>query len=262
MDYVSINQALWNSRVPHHYSSDFYDVPSFLNGANTITEIERPLLGDVRGKEIIHLQCHFGQDTLSLARMGAHVTGVDFSEAAVAKANELSTQTGLAAQFVQCDVHDAPARISKPADIVFTTYGVLGWLPDMQRWAQVVADCLKPGGELVLAEFHPAMWMFDDDFSKVAYSYFNREPIITQEVGTYADTGAPISQESVGWNHSIGEVVSALLSADFQITYLQEYDFSPYPCFRNCVAVGDKRWNIAGFEGELPMVWALKAVLM
>ena len=258
--YLDINLALWESRLPHHLKSDFYGLEEFRNGRTSLNEIELPLLGDVRGKRVLHLQCHFGQDTLSLARMGARATGLDFSPSAIAAAQELAGALALDADFICADVHDAAARIDGPADLVFTTYGVLGWLPDMGRWARVVADCLKPGGELLLVEFHPAVWMYDNDFIRPTYSYFNREPIIENEEGTYADAGAPISKASVGWNHSIGEVFGALRGAGLQVTHLEEYDFSPYPAFNGSVVAGDRRWQIKGIEGLLPLVYSLKAV--
>jgi 2-polyprenyl-3-methyl-5-hydroxy-6-metoxy-1,4-benzoquinol methylase len=260
MDYVEINRKLWDSRVPHHYSSEFYDVPAFVAGANSLTEIELPLLGDVSGKRVLHLQCHFGQDTLSLSRMGAIATGLDFSEVAIEKARMLVSQTGLHAEFIQSDVYEADKHISAPADIVFTTYGVVGWLPDLNRWAQVISRCLKPGGELVFAEFHPAVWMFDNDFTYVQYSYFMQEPIVEEEQGTYADNDAPLSLKSVGWNHSIGEVFTALRNAGLQVTFFQEYDFSPYPFIKDSVVAGNRRWHIKGMEAKLPLVYAIKAV--
>ncbi len=259
MDYLAANTALWDARVAHHYASDFYDVPGFLAGDNSLREIELPLLGDVRGRHVVHLMCHFGMDTLSLARMGATVTGIDFSGAAIAKARNLAADTDCNARFIQSDVYDAVKHVGGQADIVFTSYGVLGWLPDMDRWAQVVADCLKPGGKLVLAEFHPVIWMFDNQFQSVSYSYFKRHAIEETEEGTYTDSGASIALPSVNWNHSIGEVFCALASAGMRISFLQEYDFSPYPCFANSVSVDKGRWGIAGKEGKLPMVYALIA---
>lgn len=260
MDYVSTNQKLWDSRVPHHYASDFYDVPGFLNGVNTLTEIELPLLGDVSGKTILHLQCHFGLDTMSLVRMGAKAIGLDFSSVAIEKAKSLAREAGLEAQFVQGNVYDADELITEKADIVFASFGVVGWLPDLERWARVTANCLKRSGEFVFAEFHPVVWMFDNDLIRPTYSYFQREPIVETEEGTYADNGAPIALESVGWNHSLGEVFNALKEAGLRVTHFQEYDFAPFPALNNSVAIGEKRWQIKGLEGILPMVYSLKAV--
>jgi SAM-dependent methyltransferase len=260
MDYISTNQKLWDSRVPHHYTSDFYDVPGFLNGVNTLTEIELPLLGDVRDKKVLHLQCHFGLDTLSLARMGAKATGLDFSSAAIEKARQLSRDAQLNVEFIEANVYDADTLIDGKADIVFASFGVVGWLPDLNRWARVVANCLKPDGEFVFAEFHPVICMFDNDLVRPTYSYFQRDAIVETEQGTYADTGAPLSLESVGWNHSLGEVFNALKGAGLQVTHFEEYDFAPFPALNNSVAVGERRWQIKGLEGILPMVYSLKAV--
>jgi len=260
MDYISTNQKLWDSRVPHHYTSDFYDVQGFLKGANSLTEIERPLLGDVQGKHVLHLQCHFGLDTLSLVRMGAKATGLDFSSAAIEKARQLSRDAHLEAESIEGNVYDADALFREEADIVFASFGVIGWLPDLGRWAQVVARCLKSGGEFVFAEFHPVIWMFDNDLVRPTYSYFQREAIVEAEQGTYADSGAAIALESVGWNHSLGEVFNALKGAGLRVTHFEEYDFAPFPALNNSVPAGEKRWQIRGLEGILPMVYSLKAV--
>ncbi len=259
-EYLAVNLELWESRVDHHLASEFYALPAFREGASSLTEIELPLLGDLRGKDVVHLQCHFGQDSLSLARLGARITGIDFSPKAIAAARELAESLHLDAKFICADAYDAASVIPQPADMVFTTYGVLGWLPDIARWAKVVADCLKPGGELVLVEFHPAIWMFDNDFIRPTYSYFNREPIVETEEGTYADPAAPIRHTSIGWNHSIGEVFSALRNAGLDIVHLEEYDYSPYPAIGKSVSIGNKRWQINGMEGLMPMVYSLKAV--
>jgi SAM-dependent methyltransferase len=258
--YLEINRALWETRVNPHLHSDFYDMQSFRSGASSLNEIELSLLGDIKGKDIIHLQCHFGQDSLSLARLGAKVTGIDFSQAAIDVARSIATEMSLSAQFICSDVYDAVGLLKEPADLIFTTYGVLGWLPDIKRWAQVVADCLKPEGELLLVEFHPLIWMFDNDFIKPSHSYFKDQPIIEQEEGTYADSSAPISLPSVGWNHSLGEVYNALSDAGMQITHFDEYNYSPYPAFNGSVEVSPRRYGIKGFEGLLPLVYSLKAV--
>src|SRR5215217_1434203 len=178
INYLEINNALWNERVNHHLDSDFYDVEGFKAGNTSLKEIELELLGNPEGKELLHLQCHFGQDTLSLARMGATVTGIDFSETGIEAANALAQELNIPATFICSDVYEANKVIRSKADIIFTTYGVLGWLPDLQRWAKVVADCIKPGGELILVEFHPVTWMYDNEFNKPTYSYFNKEMII------------------------------------------------------------------------------------
>jgi SAM-dependent methyltransferase len=144
--------------------------------------------------------------------------------------------------------------------MVYTSYGVIGWLPDLNRWAQVISKCLKPGGTLVFVEFHPAVWMFDNDFTKVTYSYFLSEAIVEKEEGTYADNDADIALESVSWNHSIGEVYNALQQAGLRVDFFQEYNFSPYPFVKDSVPAGERRWHIPGMEGKLPLVYAIRAV--
>jgi 2-polyprenyl-3-methyl-5-hydroxy-6-metoxy-1,4-benzoquinol methylase len=151
-DYKAINKDAWNKRTDVHVTSDFYDVPSFLNGRNTLHETELHLLGDVQGKSILHLQCHFGLDSLSLSRMGATVIGIDLSDKAVAAAQQLSVQSGLEATFICADVYDLPNNLTGQFDIVFTSYGVIGWLPDMQKWGDVIQHFLKPNGTFILVE--------------------------------------------------------------------------------------------------------------
>ncbi len=255
-NYIAVNKALWNERTHHHVDSEFYDMPGFMAGKTSLKDIELGLLGDVAGKSVLHLQCHFGQDTLSLARMGANVTGVDFSEAAIDKACDTAAALGLDARFICSDVYKVHEQLDEQFDIVFTSYGVLGWLPSMKNWAAVVSRFLKPGGKLVLVEFHPAVWMFDNDFTYVQYSYFNKETIEETQEGTYTDPGAPMQLPSVNWNHSLGDVLQALIDEGLHITAFHEYDYSPYDCFSNCVKVED-RYYLKGMEGKLPMVYAV-----
>jgi len=260
INYLEINNALWNERVAHHVQSDFYDITAFKNGETSLKSIELDLLGGIEGKNLLHLQCHFGQDTLSLARMGARVTGLDFSEKGIEQAGALAEELKIKAAFICSDVYEADKRIRHQADIVYTTYGVLGWLPDLQKWANVVANCLKQGGELILVEFHPVVWMYDTNFERLTYSYFNKEMIIEEEIGTYADTNAAIAMKSVGWNHPVADVITSLIQAGFEITIFQEFDYSPYAAFPKCVEIAPGKYQIEGLEGKMPMVYALKAV--
>ena len=240
----SANLALWNARTAHHVGSAFYDVPGFLAGQSSLKEIELALLGHVAGKRMLHLQCHFGQDTLSLARMGAHGTGLDFSDAAIAAARDLAAQAGVEARFVCADVLDAHAACGGDYNIVFTSYGVLGWLPDLKPWATQVAACLKRGGHFVMAEFHPVVWMFDNALERVTYPYFNRQAIVENETnGTYADRAADLSgHQSITWNHPLADVLHALLGAGLRLEVFQELDYSPYDCMANLHEVAPGRW--------------------
>ncbi len=257
-NYLEINRRLWDERVGHHVSSDFYKMGDFIAGSSSLNDIELQLLGDVRNKKILHLQCHFGQDTLSLSRMGAKVTGVDFSERAIAKAKELNEQLGLDAKFICCDIYNLPAQLDEQFDIVFTSYGTIGWLPDMKAWAGVVSKFLLEGGIFIIADFHPMVWMYNETFSEIKYSYFNTELIEETETGTYTDRNAAIELKSIGWNHNFAEIIQSLLSESLQLQVFAEYDYSPYNVFPAMTELSPGRFQLKGLEGKFPLVYALK----
>ena len=259
-DPFEANRALWNARVPHHLNSRMYDLDGFVAGRNSLTAIELELLGAVTGKEVLHLQCHFGQDTLSLARMGARVTGLDISDAALGEARKLAERCGLQASWVESNVITPRPELNGRFDVVFTSYGTIGWLPDLKPWAANIRRYLKTGGQLVFVEFHPAVWMFDNDFTHVQYSYFNRETIAEEEEGTYADPAAAIKLPSFSWNHDLGEVLTALLDVGLRLERFVQLDSSPHDCFANTVQGADGMYRIKGMEGKLPMVYGLRAV--
>jgi 2-polyprenyl-3-methyl-5-hydroxy-6-metoxy-1,4-benzoquinol methylase len=258
--YIEVNRKLWNEKTGYHVASDFYDMTSFLAGQNSLKEVELGLLGDVHSKDILHLQCHFGQDTLSLARMGANVTGVDFSDKAIDKAKELNEALGLNAQFICSDVYELPSVHDKQYDIVFTSYGVLGWLPDMNKWSKVVSHFLKPGGKLVLVETHPMIWIFNNQFTRIEYPYFNKEAIVEVLEGTYADRDAPIKLEEIGWNHPFSDIIQGLLDAGLRLDMFREYDYFPYNAFANAIESAPGKYQIKGMEGKLPLLYSVVAV--
>lgn len=255
-DYFEINRKSWNNRTGIHIDTEFYDMESFRKGNTSLQKIELDLLGDISNKDLLHLQCHFGQDTLSLARMGANVTGLDLSDEAIKKAQLISKELNIPAQFVCANVFDADKVISKKFDIVFTSYGVIGWLPELETWAKNISNLLKPGGKLLLVEFHPVIWMFNENFSEIEFGYFNSGVIIEEE-GTYAqDDTKP--QKFAGWNHSIADVQTALLDNGINITGFKEYDYSPYNIFSSPVK-SKYGWQIEKLEGKMPMVYSLEA---
>jgi len=256
-NYQSVNKHAWNLRTGVHVSSDFYNVASFLEGQTTLNETELGLLGEVQGRSVLHLQCHFGLDSLSLARMGAKVTGIDLSDAAITKARELNESLQLDARFICCDVYDTASYPGESFDIIFTSYGVIGWLPDLTKWAAVIKQFLKPGGKLVFVEFHPVVWMFDSCFSRIDYSYFNRETITEETTGTYTDREAPIRYREISWNHSLDEVFGALTENGISITGFREYDFSHYNCFAGMHLAAPGRYQVTGLEGKLPMMYSI-----
>ena len=258
--YFDANKKLWNQRTMVHKDSSFYDVPSFLQGKSSLNEIELRELDDVRCKKILHLQCHFGMDSLSLQRMGAQVTGVDLSDTAIEEARKLNEQLSLNATFICCNVYDLKDHLKEPFDIVFASYGVIGWLPDLNKWAEIISHCLQPGGVFYMAEFHPVVWMLDEEFKGVKYYYHNHETIVMDSQGTYTDRDADINAKEYSWNHSISEVLNALLNQQLQLQFFNEYSYSPYPCFRNVVQGNDGNWRVKGIEDKIPMVYSLKAV--
>jgi SAM-dependent methyltransferase len=260
MDYLEINKAAWNMKTPVHIGSKFYDVPAFLRGESSLKSLELGLLGDVSGKRILHLQCHFGQDTLSLARLGAIVTGVDLSDVAIQKARELESELKLGAAFINCDLYSLKEHLTGTFDIVFTSYGTIGWLPDLDRWADIVQHFLKRGGSFVMVEFHPLVWMFDPDFKEVVYSYFNTGVIVEKCQGSYADASADISYEIASWGHPISELLQSLLDANLRLTDFKEWDYSPFPCFQDVTENEPGAFRIKQWGSKMPMVYGIKAV--
>ncbi len=258
--YFDANRSLWNQRTAVHKDSSFYNLAGFKAGENVLTPIELNEVGDVTGKRMLHLQCHFGMDSLDWARRGAEVTGVDLSDAAITEAKKLNDELGLNATFICCNVYDLKDDLDEKFDIVFTSYGVVGWLPDLNTWAALIAYYLKPGGIFYMAEFHPVVWMFDDEFTHIKYYYDNRELIITENEGTYTDRDADIKGKEYSWNHSISEVLNALIQAGLKIELFNEFMYSPYPCFRNLIETETGKWQIKGMEGKIPMVYSIRAI--
>ncbi len=258
-NYIEINRQSWNNRVDVHLKSEFYDQDNFLKGKNTLNDIELNLLGDIKDKSILHLQCHFGQDSISLSRLGAKVTGVDLSDKAIECAQQIAKETGSNTKFICCNVYDLDKYLDEKFDIVFTSYGTIGWLPDLSLWAKIIAHFLKPNGKFVFVEFHPVVWMFDDNFEHIAYKYTNTGAIMETETGTYADKNAAITQSYVMWNHGLSEVVNNLIKAGLEINSLDEYDYSPYNCFNKTIEFEKNKFRIAHLEDKIPMVFSIVA---
>jgi SAM-dependent methyltransferase len=270
--YFETNKESWNKRTVVHRDSAFYGLKEFKAGETSLTKIELEEVGDVKGKSLLHLQCHFGMDTLSWSRLGAKCVGVDLSDEAIKTAKELNVELGLDAEFVCCNVYDLhPQNIeySKVSpfggdlegafDVVFTSYGTIGWLPDLDKWAELISYYLKPGGIFYIADFHPALWMMDDDFTFIKYSYFNTEVIVDETEGTYSDRNAPIKTLNYGWNHPFSEILNALIKNGLTILHLNEYPFSPFNCFNNVEQGKDGMWRIKNMNEKLPIMYSIKA---
>mgnify|MGYP005833105633 CR=1 FL=1 len=265
-EYMESNRALWDEWTGIHIRSPFYDVEGFKAGKLSLGRVEREGLGDVTGKRLLHLQCHFGMDTLSWARLGAQATGVDFSENAIAFARALSAELGIPATFICANIYDLPGVLSGEFDIVFTSGGVLYWLPDLARWGQIIAHFLKPGGVFYVVDAHPLACIFDNDDGvtelKVRYPYFHRpEPIRFEVQGSYADPEARVEHNvEYGWWHSMGEIVNALAGAGLRILELNEYPFIGWAMFPGMMEQGeDGLWRLKADKGDLPLTFALKA---
>ncbi|MGE0496147.1 MAG: class I SAM-dependent methyltransferase [Vulcanimicrobiota bacterium] len=231
------NRRAWDLRVPVHLHSKFYDNQAFRAGRCSLNSIEVEAVGPVRGKSLLHLQCHFGQDTLGWARRGARVTGVDFSSVALAAARQMARDLDLAAEFVESDV--LALELGQTFDIVFTSYGVLGWLPDLDRWAEVVVRHLAPGGLFYVVEFHPALMMLDFETGQLAYEYFHRGYHETV-TGSYA--GDLAEREEHFWSHSLEDILDPLLR-HLTLERFREFDYSPYGCFTGMQEEEPGRWR-------------------
>jgi len=257
--YFQSNRNSWNKRVSIHKNAAFYDVKGFKTGRNVLSDIELSEVGDVRGKSMLHLQCHFGLDTMSWSRLGARVTGIDFSDEAIKLAKDLSRELNLDTQFLCSNVYDLKEKLSEKFDIVFASYGVIGWLPDLNKWAEIINYFLKLGGFFYMVEFHPFLWMFDDDFKEFDYSYFNKGVIEIDQENTYADKEVDFIHKEFSWNHSLSEVFKALMKQGLDIDLFNEYDYSPYNCFPNMIEKSTRKFYIRGFEHKLPMVYSIRA---
>ena len=267
---IADNRKLWDAWTAIHTTGSFYDVQRFRDDPDDvrIAPWERAEVGDVAGKTLLHVQCHFGLDTLSWARLGAaHVTGVDFSDLAIAFARELAVETGLAdrARFVVSDVYDLPGPIAEETfDVVYTGRGALGWLPDLGPWARAVAGFVRPGGIFFIHEGHPVLWALDDEQPagerRVEYDYWGGETITFPVEGSYADPTADVDAEvEHGWNHSLGEVVTTLAANGLVIELLDEKRVLDWPApFLSDRGDGTYVWP-EGTRGSLPLMYSLRA---
>jgi SAM-dependent methyltransferase len=270
-EYAQINRANWDERAAAHAASSYYELSEFVENPSFLSRVirfDRPRLGDIRGVRGVHLQCHIGTDTISLARLGAEMTGLDFSPAALAEARELSARSGTPVEFVESELYDAPKKLGAEAfDLVYTGVGALCWLPSIGPWADVVAQLLRPGGRLFIREFHPMLWAVGDPrpdrLLVLEYPYFERdEPLVFDEPGTYVDTSETF-QHSVTheWNHGLGEIVTALLDRGLELTMLLEHDSGPDNIREGEMEeIGDGEWRLIDRPWRLPHSYTLQAV--
>lgn len=265
-EYRKANRGLWDEWTAIHERSAFYGLDAFRSGGVRLRSEEIEEIGDVHGRDLLHLQCHFGIDTLSWARLGARVTGADFSPRAVDLATSLAGELGLAARFVCSDLYALPDVLEGDFDIVYTSRGVLNWLPDVARWARVAAHFVRPGGMFYINEMHPVAQVFLDEGVapgelRFAYPYWeHREPLAFPVRGSYADPEAAVSTPTeYGWDHGLGEIVTALAAAGLHIETLREYPFLDWK-LDFLVQAPDGAWRLPpDTPGELPLSFSIRA---
>ena len=265
-EYQETNRRHWDGVTALHVASEFYDVESFKAGRNSLYQLEIDDIGPIEGKTLLHLQCHFGQDTLSWARLGARVTGLDFSIEAIEAARTLASEIGVEAEFVCANVYDAREALGgRQFDAVYTGGGALVWLPDIDRWAEVAAACVAPGGVLYLREFHPFSHIFDDEAEselRVRHPYFRpAEPLRYEGLGrgTYAVAAELEHDVTYEWAHSLGEVVTAIAQAGLQIEFLHEVDYTEFKQFPFMVEEPKGRWRLPEHAESVPLIYSLRA---
>jgi len=240
-------------------------VEGFRKGRITLMDLERRELGDVKGRDLLHLQCHFGLDTLSWARLGARVTGVDFSEEGIALARSLSDDLGIEATFICSDIYELPDVLSDRYDVVYTSHGVLSWLPDLTGWAEVIAHFLRSGGTFYMAEIHPFAYVFSDEDDaedlEVLYPYFHDpEPLRFEVDGSYAAPDAQVTHNvTYEWSHSLSDIVNAVISAGLRIRFLHEFPFASFKMYPFLEADEAGRWWLKEKKHSIPMTFSLKA---
>ncbi len=268
-DFTAINRANWDERVPAHVASADYCVSRFAADPTFVSQVvafDRPRLGDIRGLAGVHLQCHIGTDTVSLSRLGARMTGLDFSAPAIDAARKIAAAAGADVDFVHADVHDAVEVLGGARfDLVYTGIGALCWLPSMKRWAGVVSSLLRPGGRLFIREGHPMLWALDDERTDdvvVRFSYFEEpEPLVYESELTYVETDVRFAaRRAAVWNHGLGQIVSALFASGMRITALEEHQSVPWNALPGQMLRGDDgEWSLADSPSRLAASFTLQA---
>ncbi|HEX9917809.1 MAG TPA: class I SAM-dependent methyltransferase [Pyrinomonadaceae bacterium] len=259
-EFLENNRSLWNGWTRLHKPSRFYDVEGFKAGRSSLKPLELLEVGDVAGRSLLHLQCHFGMDTLSWARRGARVVGADFSDEAITFARSLASEIDIPAHFVRSNVYDLPAALDGRFDIVYTSYGVLSWLPELDPWGEVIAHFLKPGGFFYIAEYHPFVFMLGDDHRTFEFPYFHTpDPIKVHSTGSYAvPEAAGFSHTEYNWSHSLADVVNAVIRAGLRLEFLHEFPYwhtDPYAAEQP----DEGRTRLDGWAVEPPHMFSLRA---
>ncbi|MFX1515168.1 MAG: class I SAM-dependent methyltransferase [Promethearchaeota archaeon] len=265
-EYINANKKRWEELATLHFESKFYKVEEFKKGGISLSDLEINEVGEVKGKKLLHLQCHFGKDTLSWARLGAHVTGVDFSTRAIELAQQLSTEISIEATFIQSDIYelDQTSLEQNSFDIVFTSNGAIYWLPNLKKWAQLISSYLKPNGFFYILDSHPTGNIFDDECEDdliVRYPYFHQtQPLEFDEEGSYADEGAKLTNtKEYGWVHDMGSIVNSLIEAGLQIDFVHEFPFVAWKMLPFLEEKQNGWWYLPKKYLQVPLTFSLKA---
>jgi ubiquinone/menaquinone biosynthesis C-methylase UbiE len=261
MDSFEQNRQSWNELTTLHAESSFYNIDSFKKGKTSLNHIEIEELGDILGKKLLHLQCHFGMDTLSLARQGAEVVGIDISDTSIQKATELSNELNIPAKFIRSNIYDIESILDDKFDIVFTSYGAINWLNDLDKWAKIINRYLKPNGVFYMVEFHPFIYTLSDN-SEIVDSYFKSKPLETVVESSYTDNSEVSNQnlKHVEWHHSLSEVLNSLISNGLTIEFLNEFPYQVYNCFPNLTEIETGRWVSEKYGTKIPHMYSIKAI--
>lgn len=258
-DYGAINRKWWNSITPVHASSKFYGLPAFMKGKTSLQRTEIEELGNVKGKTMLHLLCHFGMDSLSWARRGAIVTGIDISDTSIRQAKKLSRDTQVPATFIRSDVFDLPQRLNKKFDIVFCSYGVLLWLSSMKKFAKVINHFLNEGGVFYIVEVHPFTNILSYDF-KLFYKYFKKGPYIEEDDGSYVDWSKDIKGATFEWSHTLSDLINGLIEEGLRIEFVHEFPFTMYDQFPGFMEKNKKKqYVLKNKKIEIPLLFSLRA---
>jgi SAM-dependent methyltransferase len=264
-NYMKQNLKYWNEVTPIHARSKSYDLEGFKAGKCTLMSLEREEVGDVTGKSLLHLQCHFGLDSMSWARLGAKVTAVDFSDKAIHLAKSLSQELGIDVNFICSDIYDLPRVLKDEFDIVFASYGVLCWLHDLYEWANVIARFLKPGGFFYIVESHPVDNVFENERHtkelKARYSYFHSpQPTRWEPDGTYADKEATVTNPTYEWTHPLSDIINSLISAGLRIEFVHEFPYLCWDFYPFMEKDKDGWWRFKEGKETIPLMFSLKAI--
>ena len=260
VNYAKINKKWWNAITPIHSKSHLYNLSTFKKGKTSLQQLELQEVGSVKGKSMLHLMCHFGMDSISWAREGANVTGVDLSDESIKLAKKLSSDTDVPVEFICADIYELPNILHKKYDIIFMSYGVLLWLSDIEKWAEIITHFLKKGGVFYIAEIHPFTTILSYE-CKLSYNYFDRGPYLDDSDGTYTNWNTNIKGITYEWSHTMGDILNALIKQGLQIKYVHEFPYTMYNQFPGLMKKNKQgQYVLKNTKVQIPLLFSIKAI--